>query len=123
MVSLRPYGGLSLSLRLGTREKNAWISETTWTLVEERISVCRDPVWDQSLIRRLVRSIVAILKGYRRRQAEEAGLEAEKLLGSDPPLHQEAWKHMKGWYWAAVNCVTPPAWVTLNRIRVERVDL
>ena len=47
----------------------------------------------------------------------------EKLLGSDPPLHWEAWHRMKGWYWAAVDCVTPPAWVTLNRIRVERVDL
>ena len=30
---------------------------------------------------------------------------------------------MKGWYRYAVNRVPPPAWVTLKRITVERVDL
>ena len=53
---------------------------------------------DHSLIWRLGRAIMAILKGDRRRRAEEAGEEVEKLLRSDPPLHQEDWHWMKGWY-------------------------
>ena len=58
-----------------------------------------------------------------RRQAEEAGVEVETLLGSDPPLHQEAWHRLQGWYQAAVNRAPPPARVTLERIKVERLDL
>ena len=47
----------------------------------------------------------------------------DKLLGSDPPLHQENWHQMKGWYQDAVDRAPPPAWVTLGRIIEERVDL
>ena len=31
----------------------------------------------------------------RKRRAEEAGAEVEELLGSDPPLHREAWHRIK----------------------------
>ena len=48
--------------------------------------------------------------------------EVETLLGSDPPLHREAWHRIKGWYKAAVDCDPPPAQVTLKRITAERVD-
>ena len=47
----------------------------------------------------------------------------EKLLGTDPPLHQEYWHRLKGWYWAAVNRAPPPTRVTPERITAERVDL
>ena len=47
----------------------------------------------------------------------------EALLGSDPPLHREAWHRIKGWYKDAVDCALPPAWVTLERITAERVEL
>ena len=47
----------------------------------------------------------------------------EKLLGSDPTPHREAWNRLKGWYWAAVDCALPPAWVTLEQITAERVEL
>ena len=45
------------------------------------------------------------------------------LLGSDPPLHQEAWHRIKGWYQAAVDRAPPSAWVTLEWITAEWVDL
>ena len=45
------------------------------------------------------------------------------LLGSDPPMPREAWQRLKGWYKAAVDRAPPPAWVTLEQIKVERVDL
>ena len=54
---------------------------------------------------------------------EEVGEEVERLLGSDPPLHREAWHWMKGWYWAAVDRAPPPARVNLEWITAELVDL
>ena len=69
------------------------------------------------------RAINEILMGDRRRRTEEAGKEVERLLVSDPLLHREAWHWMKGWYWAVVDRVPPPAWVTLERIMAEQVDL
>ena len=47
----------------------------------------------------------------------------EALVGADPPLIQEAWYRIQGWYKAAVNRAPPPAQVTLRRITVERVAL
>ena len=100
-----------------------WISATTWRLVNKRVSARRYPLMDQSLIWRLVYAIEAILKKDWRWLVEESGEEVERLLGSDPSLHQEAWHQIKGWYWAVVNRAPPPAQVTLKRITVEQLDL
>ena len=89
--------------------KKMWILETTWIIFNERVSAIQDPARDQSLILRLGRAIAASLKGYRRRQAEEAGKDVETLLGSYPPILWEAWHQMKGWYRAAVDRAPPPA--------------
>ena len=103
--------------------RNEWISAATWRLVDERVSARRYPEKGRTIIRRLGRAIKASLTTDRRRQAEEAGSEVEALVGADPPLIQEAWKWIKGWYKAAVDCAPPPARVTLDRITVERVTL
>ena len=55
--------------------KNAWISATTWRLVDKRVSALRNLAKDQALIRRLGHIIKASLKMDRRRRAEEAGAE------------------------------------------------
>ena len=104
-------------------QKNAWISDTIWRLVDERVSMCQEPARYRYLICRLGRDIVTSLKGDRRRREEEASKEVEKLLGSEPPLHWESWHQMKGWHWDAVYRALPPAQVTLERITPERVDL
>ena len=44
-------------------------------------------------------------------------------MGADPPLQWEAWHRIKGWYKAAVDHAPPPARVTLERIKAERVEL
>ena len=103
--------------------KNAWISEATWRLDEERVSTRRDPAKDQYLSRIFGRAIVASLKGDRRRREEEAVAEVKTLLGSDPPLHREAWHRLKGWYWDAVDRATLSAQVTLEWIMAEQVYL
>ena len=67
--------------------KNAWILAATWRLVDERVSARLDISKDQALIWRLGRAIKARLWEDRQRWAEEAGVEVEKLMGSEPPLH------------------------------------
>ena len=44
-------------------------------------------------------------------------------MGSDPPLHREAWHWIKGLYRAAVDRTPPSARVNLERIMAERVEL
>ena len=110
-------------LRAQEARKNAWILATAWRLFDERVSARRDITKDQALIRRLGRAIKASLRENRKHQAEEAGVEVETLLGSEPPLHWKAWHHIKGWYKAAVDRAPPPARVTLNRITAEGVEL
>ena len=45
----------------------------------------------------------------RRRRTEEAGAAVEALMKADPPLIQEAWYRLQGWYKAAVDRALPPA--------------
>ena len=65
--------------------KNASILETTWRIVEKRVSARQYPAKEQSLIWRLGCAIAESLKGDRRRRSKEAGAELETLFGSDPP--------------------------------------
>ena len=59
----------------------------------------------------------------RRRRAEEAGAEVEALMKADPPLAQEAWYCLQGWYKAAVDRAPPPARAMLKRVTAERATL
>ena len=45
------------------------------------------------------------------------------LLTSEPPLHKEAWYHMKGWYNFAASRVSLPVQLNIERITAERVTL
>ena len=92
-------------------------------LVNKRVSARQDPAKDQPLIQRLGRAIRASRTTDRRHRSEEAGAEVEALVGADPPLQREAWHRIKGWYQAAVDHAPPPAQVTLERIKAERVEL
>ena len=49
-------------------------------------------------------------------ESGRGGGRGEALLGADPPLIQEAWHRIQGWYKAAVDHALPPAQVTLERI-------
>ena len=95
--------------RVGEARRNKWISTETWRLVNKRVSARRDPVKGQAIKRRLGRAIKASLAADRRRCAYEAGAEVEALVGADPPLIQEAWHRIQGWYKDVVNRDPPPA--------------
>ena len=59
----------------------------------------------------------------RRRRTEEAGAEVEAMMKANPPLIQEAWYRLQGWYKAAVDRTPPPARDTLKRVTAERATL
>ena len=103
--------------------RNEWISTETWRLVNERVSARRDPAKGQAIKIRLGRDIKASLAVYRRRRADEAGADVEALVGVDPPLIQEAWPRIQGWYKDVLDCAPPPARFMLERITAERVAL
>ena len=47
----------------------------------------------------------------------------EELMKADPPLTQEAWHHLQGWYKATVDRPPPPARATLAWVTAERTTL
>ena len=69
---------------LREQHRNAWVSDETWKLVYERVTVRRKPR-ARTQMRRLGRAIQASLKGDSRRRVEEAGKAVDALLGEDPP--------------------------------------
>ena len=47
----------------------------------------------------------------------------EELMKADPPLTQEAWHCLQGWYKATVDRPLPPARATLKRVTAEQTTL
>ena len=80
-----------------------------WRLVDERVSARQDLAKGQDIKRRLGRAIKASLAEDRIQRAGEVGAEVEALVGADPPLIQEAWHRIQGWYKAVVDCAPPPS--------------
>ena len=89
--------------------QNAWISEKTWILIDERVSARREPKYGQVFTRRIGKAVKKSMAEERKRRADEAGAEVEALVKADPPLIQEAWYRIQGWYKAAVDHALPPA--------------
>ena len=112
-----------LKARARESRRNEWILTETWKLVNDRVSARRYLAKVQAIKRRLGRAIKAILSADRRLRADEAGADVEALVGADPPLIQEAWHMIQGWYKAAVDRAPTPARVTFKRITSEKVAL
>ena len=104
------------------QQQNAWISEETWWLVNEWVTM-RRKTRARTGLRRLGRAIQASLKGDQKWQVEEAGTAIEGMRQEDPPNARGAWRRMKGWYRSAVKRGPPPARATLERITAEQTEL
>ena len=100
--------------------QNAWILAETWRLIDERVSARRDPRYGTLYRWWMGKAVQASLAADRRRRAEEPGAEVEALVKADPPLIQEAWYRLQGWYKAAVDRAPPPARATLRWVTAER---
>ena len=103
--------------------RNVWISEETWILVDKRVCTHQYPRYGQAFKRQLGRAVKKSLAADWKRRADKAGAEVEALVKADPPLIQEAWCHIQGWYKAAVDCAPTAARVTIKRITTERVAM
>ena len=90
---------------------------------EVRCHVHRPPEYRQAFTRRIGKELKKSLAEDRKRREDEAGAEVEDLVKADPPLIQEAWYRIQGWYKAVVDHAPPPARATLKRITAERVAL
>ena len=101
----------------------AWILAETWRLVDERVAMRRDPRYCQADRRTLGRKIGRSLARDRNRRTEEAGAAVEELMKAEPPLTQEAWHRLQGWYTATVDRPPPPARAMLRRVTAEREKL
>ena len=66
--------------------RNAWISETTWRLIDEIVSARRYPRYGQAFTQHIGKELKKILVEDRKRQAEKAGAEVEALVKADLPL-------------------------------------
>ena len=84
-------------------KRNAWISAEMWRLIDERVSMRRDPRYSQADRRRLGKEIKESFAKDRWRRTEEAGAAEEAMMKADPPLIQEACHRLQGWYKAAVD--------------------
>ena len=89
--------------------QKVWILESTWRLINERVSARRYPRYGQIYRRRLGKAVQKSLATDRRRQSDKAGAEVEVLVKVNLPLIQVAWYRLQGWYKAAVDRAPPPA--------------
>ena len=62
------------------------------------------------------KAVVLILKG-------RSTVSLYHPMKADPPLTQEAWHRLQGWYKATVDRPPPPARATLKRVTAERTTL
>ena len=69
------------------------------------------------------RKIGRSLARDRKRRTEEAGAAVEELIKAEPPLTQEVWHRLQGWYKTTVDRPPPPAQATLRRVTAERAKL
>ena len=94
-------------------------------LINKRVSARWDPQYGTAYMRRMRKAVQKSLAADRRRRADKAGaeVEVEALVKADPPLIQEAWYRLLGWYKAAVDRAPPPAQATLKRVTEEQVML
>ena len=68
--------------------QNAWISGSTWRIIDKRVSARQDPRYGQSYRQRLGKAVQKSLATDRRQRADEAGAEVEALVKADPLLIQ-----------------------------------
>ena len=62
----------------------AWISAETWRLIDERVSVRRDPRYRTVYTRWMGKAEQTVLAADRRRRADIVGAEVEALVNLEP---------------------------------------
>jgi hypothetical protein len=104
-----------------SRGGNDWISAETWHLISHRSMLHRTGKLCQTGGQCLQRRIWDVLHGDRRAWTARVGKLIEaKLAGG---IIQEAFRHLKRWYRAALETTTRPCPPTMTKQTAERVEL
>ena len=99
-----------------TRSRPPWISEATWTLVQQRT-----PGYTQAALQRLTRQVNASLKEDWKRQVMVAGDLVEANLA--PGNVKGAWDRVKLWYKGASNRPPKPSREELGKVTDQYAQL
>ena len=103
------------------RERRAWISDSTWQLVDRRRNLMRQPHHAQAEARRLRRQIRKAFEADRNLRTAAAGAAIESKLAQHDL--QGAWDVLKHWYRQAEERAPKPSRQDLRTVTEERVAL
>jgi hypothetical protein len=105
-----------------TRQKRSdWISEQSWWLIAHRAMLRRTGHLCQTGGRCMKRQIGALLRKDRADRTEQVWTLIEsELMGGNV---EEAFRHLKGWYRAALETQAKPCFHTMERQTSEKVGL
>jgi Reverse transcriptase (RNA-dependent DNA polymerase) len=107
--------------RAERRARRAWISATTWNLVDQRSAMQKVVNNDRAEVRRLSRRIHQAFRIDRRARAKRAGEDIEAALTAGKL--QDSWKMMQAWYREASSRPQLPSRSDLDAVTLERQDL
>jgi hypothetical protein len=98
-----------------------WVSNATWQLIKQRMSLRRAGQLCRNEASKMQREIKKALRVDRDTRTKSVGETiTNKLAGGNV---QEAFRHLKGWYWSATNIQARPCFQTMDRQTAERIDL
>ena len=103
------------------RPANAWISQSTWHLVDPRASMRKRGALSQQYSRILGRCIRKSLKEDRALRAANVADEVESHLEAGDP--KEAWRSIKGWYRSVEDRPPKSNHQRMKTLTQERIDL
>lgn len=103
--------------------RQPWISQATWTLIDQRIAIRRAEPFDQAEYRRTSRRIKQSLAADRKKRVEQAGADIEGYLSAPEPDLKAAWGALQAWYRHAGDRPHKPSRQDLEVLTAEREDL
>lgn len=103
------------------REANAWISDATWGLIDQRAALRKRGILSQANGRRLGRRIRVALKADRKKRAADtaAAIKGHLTAGN----LKEAWCCVQRWYRQAEEIASRPSFLTMRRQTEDRIEL
>ena len=106
-----------------TRRRNAWISDATWRLIDQKSAMRRrhGVGYSPAALRRLSRRIASSLRADRKRRVEEAGAAVEDAMGAND--HKGAWELARAWYRQAEDRPPKPSHQELATVSEEYANL
>jgi hypothetical protein len=100
---------------------NRWISNATWTLIDNRAMARKRGMLTQQSTRRWGRQIKASLNSDRIKRAANVATDIEAHLAAGDL--KEAWRCLKGWYTAASDRLPKPCHASMDKQTAEIVEL